>query len=178
MQAGTPQGLGSSGVAARSLPGGRLSSGLRELRGLYSGVLGAATGAGLIIGAYFAFYSTAKRLLRERTALSDGSVAFAAGAAAAVGSSVVKVPLAVCIRSVQAGVYPNTFAAAAEIVRRVGARGLFTGFLPTLLEDVPDMAVKFAVYETLRGLHARSFQRPASALEDLAMGGVAGAAAA
>lgn len=31
------------------------------------------------------------------------------------------------------------------------------GFLPTLLEDVPDMAVKFAVYETLRPLHQRVF---------------------
>ena len=29
------------------------------------------------------------------------------------------------------------------------------GFLPTLLEDVPDMAVKFAVYESLRPLHQR-----------------------
>ena len=29
------------------------------------------------------------------------------------------------------------------------------GFLPTLLEDVPDMAVKFAVFETLKPLYAR-----------------------
>ncbi len=27
------------------------------------------------------------------------------------------------------------------------------GFLPTVLEDVPDMAVKFAVYEMMRGVH-------------------------
>ncbi len=33
--------------------------------------------------------------------MSDGATAFTAGAAAALGSSVVKVPLAVCIRSVQ-----------------------------------------------------------------------------
>ena len=42
-----------------------------------------------------------RRFLRERTDLSDGATAFTAGAAAALGSSVVKVPLAVCIRSVQ-----------------------------------------------------------------------------
>ncbi len=29
---------------------------------------------------------------------------------------------------------------------------LLQGFLPTLLEDIPDMAVKFAVYETLRNV--------------------------
>lgn len=152
---------------------------LSEVRGLYKGVVGAAAGAGIIIGAYFAFYSTTKRFLRERTNMNEGATAFTAGATAALGSSVVKVPLAVCIRSVQAGVYPNVFQAARAIVSAAGVRGLFTGFLPTVLEDVPDMAVKFAVYETMRGLHARARGgRPASILEDLVMGGVAGAAAA
>ena len=33
------------------------------------------------------------------------------------------------------------------------------GFLPTLLEDVPDMAVKFAVYESMRTVYAQVFGR-------------------
>lgn len=152
---------------------------LLEVRGLYKGVVGAATGAGIIIGTYFAFYSTTKRFLRERTDMNDGATAFTAGAAAALGSSVVKVPLAVCIRSVQAGIYRNVFHAASSIVKAAGVRGLFTGFLPTVLEDVPDMAVKFAVYEMMRNLHSRlNGGRPANVAEDLVMGGVAGAAAA
>lgn len=163
-----------------------LSRAGRELAGLYRGVFGAASGAGVIIGTYFAFYSTAKRHLASRVdpktgqpALSPGAAAFAAGAAAAVGSSVVKVPLAVCIRSVQAGVYANVFAAASQITRAAGARGLFTGFVPTVLEDVPDMGVKFAVYETLRAAHARlTGGRPPTTAEDLLIGGTAGAAAA
>lgn len=89
-------------------------------------MVGAAAGAGIIIGTYFAFYSTTKRFLREKTDLSDGATAFTAGAAAALGSSVVKVPLAVCIRSVQAGVYKNVFHAASSIVTAAGVRGLFT----------------------------------------------------
>lgn len=36
------------------------------------GVLGAATGAGIIIGSYFAFYSNTKKVLRERTTLPEG----------------------------------------------------------------------------------------------------------
>ena len=57
--------------------------------------------------------------------------------------------------------------------------GLFTGFLPTLLEDVPDMAVKFAAYETMRMTHSSVTNgRQPSTLEDLVMGGAAGAAAA
>ena len=44
-----------------------------------------------------------------------------------------------------------------------GPRGLFAGYLPTLLEDVPDMAFKFAAYETLRTLHSQLRPgRPAS----------------
>ena len=163
-----------------------LSRAGRELASLYRGVFGAASGAGVIIGTYFAFFSTAKRHLTNRVdpetglpVFSPGSAAFAAGAAAAVGSSVVKVPLAVCIRSVQAGVYQNVFAAATQITRAAGARGLFTGFVPTLLEDVPDMGVKFAVYESLRAAHARlTDNRPPTTAEDLLIGGTAGAAAA
>jgi len=36
------------------------------------GVVGAATGAGVIIGTYFAFYSTTKRFLRSNTQLNEG----------------------------------------------------------------------------------------------------------
>merc|ERR1711871_1624420 len=117
------------------------------------------------------------RLTKGRE-ISPGMVAFLAGAIAAGGSSVVKVPLAVCIRSVQAGVYPNVFAAQRQIVRAAGVRGLFTGFWPTLLEDVPDMAFKFAMYEGLRELHTKFTNRPTTAQEDLLIGGASGCFAA
>ena len=65
-----------------------------------------------------------------------------------------QVPLAVTIRSVQAGVYANPVIAAKHIMAKAGVRGLFTGLVPTILEDIPDMAVKFASYEMLRATHA------------------------
>ena len=115
----------------------------QNVASLYKGVFGAASGAGIAIGAYFAFYGVACNTISTRMPdLAPGSVAFAAGGVAALGSSFVKVPLAVCIRSVQAGVYPNFAAAARSIVAAAGPRGLFTGYLPTVLEDVPDMAIK------------------------------------
>jgi solute carrier family 25 S-adenosylmethionine transporter 26 len=58
--------------------------------------------------------------------MSDGQIAFVSGGVAAVGSGVVKVPIAVCIRSVQAGVYPNVVAAAKSITGAAGPKGLFT----------------------------------------------------
>lgn len=39
---------------------------------------------------------------------------------------------------------------------------MFTGYLPTLMEDVPDMAFKFASYETLRRMHRQVFDRTAN----------------
>lgn len=151
----------------------------RSVGTLYSGVLSAATGAGIAIGAYFAFYSVAKNLITRRTRLGPGAVAFVSGGAAALGSSVVKVPLAVCIRSVQAGVYPNALVAATSIVKATGVRGLFTGYLPTMLEDVPDMAVKFAAYESLRSLHQSVItDRQPNSQEDFLMGAISGALAA
>ena len=158
---------------------GAITGGVRSVTTLYNGVAGAACGAGIALGAYFAFYGAACNLLSRRTKLPASSVAFIGGGAAAAGSSIVKVPLAVCIRSVQAGVYDNALVAAKEIVRACGPRGLFTGYAPTLIEDVPDMAFKFAVYEGLRAAHRRiaGGRRPAFA-EDFAMGAVAGAFAA
>ncbi|MEW5310044.1 MAG: hypothetical protein WDW38_001876 [Sanguina aurantia] len=147
---------------------------------LYRGVVGAASGAGIAIGAYFAFYGAACNCItRARPDMSPSAVAFVSGGIAAAGSSFVKVPLAVCIRSVQAGIYPNFFAAGKSIISSAGVRGLFTGYLPTVLEDVPDMAIKFAAYESLRSLHSKAVGgRVASVQEDFVMGAFSGALAA
>ncbi len=164
------------------VPGIPSSSGgnmLTTIGKMYRGVLGAASGAGVAVGAYFLVYGAANNAIaRWAHDLPAGMRAFVAGAIAAAGSSVVKVPIAVCIRSVQAGVYPNAVTAARSIVRSAGPRGLFTGYLPTLLEDVPDMAVKFAVYETLQNTYVQVFGRPANSTEDFVMGAVSGAMAA
>jgi hypothetical protein len=189
LQANMPPAAGAAAAAAtqsvskfgRLVPpaGSQLHAAGAGLASLYKGVVGAASGAGIAIGAYFAFYSAACNVLTTQTTLAPSAVAFVGGAVAAAGSSVVKVPLAVCIRSVQAGVYPNVFAACGAITTAAGPRGLFTGYWPTLLEDVPDMACKFAAYESMRQLHRRLVGgRDASPGEDFAMGALAGAAAA
>eukprot|EP01026_Neomeris_dumetosa_P042905 TRINITY_DN3581_c0_g2_i3.p1 TRINITY_DN3581_c0_g2~~TRINITY_DN3581_c0_g2_i3.p1 ORF type:complete len:379 (-),score=20.26 TRINITY_DN3581_c0_g2_i3:431-1471(-) len=150
-----------------------------SVRSLYKGVVGASSGAGIAVGAYFAFYSVACNFLHRETSLPPGGVAFFGGAIAAAGSSIVKVPIAVCIRSVQAGVYSNVFSAGNQIYKSAGLRGLFTGYWPTVLEDVPDMAFKFAAYESLRAVHKIFYQgRHPSAHEDFIYGAIAGAFAA
>lgn len=139
---------------------------------------GTHAGAGIALGAYFACYGIACNTLSRTTDLSPSAIAFLGGGIAAAGSSVVKVPIAVCIRSVQAGVYPNAISAARSIVSAAGPRGLFTGYAPTLIEDVPDMAFKFAMYESLKQMHCRSVGRAPTMAEDFALGATSGAFAA
>jgi len=159
-----------------------IANGAKDFTSLYKGAGGAAAGAGLAIGTYFAFYNAAKHLIRESAPdMAPGAAAFIAGAAGAVGSSFVKVPAAVCIRSVQAGVYPNVLTAGRQICQKAGPRGLYTGFVPTLIEDVPDTAVKFAIYETLGSIYCSvtgKQRNEAAVYEDLFMGGLAGSVAA
>ena len=181
-------GVAQLGAASRGTPravavaaGATLGKVGAEVGSLYKGVVGAASGAGIAIAAYFAFYGAAKRLLERHSEYSVSTIAFVAGGIGALGSSVVKVPAAVCIRSVQANVYPNVVVAARRITRAAGPRGLFTGYLPTLLEDVPDMAVKFAAYETMRTAHRKLVgmkQDDSAAAADITMGLIAGAVAA
>ncbi|KAK9863434.1 hypothetical protein WJX84_004136 [Apatococcus fuscideae] len=109
-----------------------LGTALPHIASLYRGVVGAASGAGIAIGAYFAFYGAASNLLARHTEMAPGGVAFVAGGIAAAGGSVVKVPLAVCIRSVQAHspwvatdrwVFENKrLAAAGDSVVKLGGR--------------------------------------------------------
>ena len=178
-QATTPSGSLPKSMAVAT--GAMLGKVQAEVGSLYKGVLGAASGAGFAIGAYFAFYGVAKKLLETHSDYSVSTIAFLAGGIGAFGSSIVKVPAAVCIRSVQANIYPNVIVAARQITSAAGPRGLFTGYLPTLLEDVPDMAVKFAAYETMRTMHRRLTgrkQEDAAAAADISIGLIAGALAA
>lgn len=178
---GATAALGKSPRAMAVATGAVLGKVGGEVSSLYRGVFGAAGGAGLAIGAYFAFYGAAKKMLEQNTQFSVSTVAFVAGGVGALGSSIVKVPAAVCIRSVQANVYPNVIVAARSITKAAGPRGMFTGYLPTLLEDVPDMAVKFAAYETMRTAHRKITglkQEDSAAAADISMGLIAGAVAA
>ena len=125
----------------------KVSNMLCQVKSLYKGVAGAATGAGIALGAYFACYGVATNLLIKHTELPAPSVAFFSGGLAAAGSGVVKVPLAVCIRSVQANLYPNVFAAASSITQAAGVRvrvppSLFPS--PLFFMEPPDPSWTFA----------------------------------
>ena len=71
-------------------------------------------------------------------------------AAGAICSSVVRVPGDTIRHQTQAYMHRNVFAAFGNIVTARGVAGLYLGYLPTLLRDVPELAIQFTVYEALR----------------------------
>jgi len=80
----------------------------------------------------------------------------------------------------QAYMHPNVFDAAITIVRQKGIGGLYSGFAPTLCRDVPEIAIQFTAYESLRSMvrSKRADNAPLQTWEHLLLGGAAGALAA
>ena len=85
---GTQQGaVGRSGLSCRPVTrcagasaAQALSNAVPKVASLYKGVLGAASGAGIYIGTYFAVYGAASNLLSQHTQMQAGTRAFTAGA--------------------------------------------------------------------------------------------------
>lgn len=171
---------------------------------IYRGLTGAVIGTLPTALVYFTVYDRVSAALEQRAASRNGgapesgsrtaaAVHLVSAAAGAVASSVVRVPGDTCRHQTQAYMHRNFFAAAGTIVSRSGLRGLYLGYLPTLLRDVPELAVQFTVYEALRRAaqrrhagseaafaeaQARGKAHKLATWEHLVLGGAAGAAAA
>jgi hypothetical protein len=169
---------------------------------IYRGLTGAIVGTLPTALVYFTVYdrvSAALEAHHEEADAARGGAAAAAehasgggraasvhllsAAAGAVASSFVRVPGDTCRHQTQAYLHNSFFSAARTIVTRDGVRGLYLGYLPTLLRDVPELAVQFTAYEALRRAAQRrrtdAGANPKLATwEHLVLGGLAGAAAA
>lgn len=105
-----------------------------------------------------------------------------AGAVGAVTSAFVRVPTDTIRHRVQAYLHPTVIHAVPELVRAKGISGFYSGFLPTIVRDVPEIALQFGMYEALRGAvqwhTARSGAEAGGKLptwQHLVLGGAAGA---
>lgn len=82
---------------------------------------------------------------------TDEIIHLSAAAAGAVASSIVRVPSDTLRHKVQAYVSPNVIKAAKDIVQSPrGIKGLYAGYWPTLIRDVPEIALQFYLYEKMR----------------------------
>lgn len=165
---------------------------------LFRGASGALLGTFPTALVYFFVYDRVSQAL-ESTAARPPKLAAAAdraahvhllsAAAGALASSVVRVPGDTLRHQTQAYMHRSVFAAFRNITSERGLRGLYLGYLPTLLRDVPELAVQFSVYELLRKAamrHRAAACGPAkpprshqlATWEHLLLGGTAGGVAA
>lgn len=142
-------------------------------RGVWGALLGTIPNAML----YFVAYETTKKRLEDR--LPPGLVHVASATVGTVAASVVRVPADTLKHRVQAYLHRDVFEAFKVVVQTEGFRGLYRGFWPTLMRDVPEICIQFAVYENLRAFvkEKRKVEKLTTP-EHLLLGAVAGAAAA
>lgn len=114
----------------------------------------------------------------ERRGLPPALVQIASASCASVTAAVLRVPTDTVRHRVQVYMHPGSFAGAAQLMRDRGLAGFYSGFRPTLLRDVPEIALQFALYECLRSALATRGSKKVKTAEHLVLGGLSGATAA
>lgn len=145
--------------------------------GLFSALLGSFPSAAI----FWTAYETSK--VRFEAALPNKDLAFLAhGAAAGVADiavCAVRNPFEVVKQQMQAGLHSSTRDAFRTIVRLEGYRGLYAGYLSTVLREIPFDAVQFAIYEHLKGKVREGQQMSELVLwQNAILGSIAGGVAA
>lgn len=147
-------------------------------RDLYLGVWGSILGTLPTAAVYFATYEWCKGKLEARQC-GQALTHVASASAGAVISAFVKTPSDTLKHQVQAYFFPNVWQGATGIVRQEGIAGLYHGLLPTMLRDVPEIAIQFLLYERLRqALEHHRGVRKLRTYEHLSIGAFSGACAA
>jgi solute carrier family 25 (mitochondrial S-adenosylmethionine transporter), member 26 len=143
-----------------------------RVAGLYRGVAGALVGVLPYSAVYMPSYELAQRALGARlgTRTLLGARHVLAGAVAGLCGSVVKTPVDVVKKRVQAGLYRNVVAAAVAVAADARGKGLlprvaafYTGWRSAVLYDIPYNAIQFSILETVkRWQHRNSSTAPAA----------------
>jgi len=120
---------------------------------LYRGLGGNFVGTIPTAASYFMAYEAAKRYLEshlDEEGPLAGLIHVLSASAGAISSSVFRVPTDVVKHRVQAYQYPTAWSGVASIWTSQRIRGFYAGYFPTLIRDVPEIAIQFATYEFLR----------------------------
>ena len=145
-------------------------------RALYAGIWGNLVGVAPASAIFMAVYEPVKQYV---TAAVDPDKSFlgplAAGVAAGLASSIVRVPTEVVKTRMQTGEYKHAFTALRTIMAKEGARGIFAGYGSFLLRDLPFDAIEFVAYEQLKKAYSKAVARDLNSGEISVIGASAGA---
>jgi solute carrier family 25 S-adenosylmethionine transporter 26 len=148
----------------------------RDLLGGMGGSLPGTMGAALIYfavdGLTRAYLSSPDSLLGQRDS-SDPIFHCTSASLATLASALIRVPSDVLKHQVQAKVYNSVSSAAQGVIRSQGLRGCYSGFSATLLRDIPEAAIQFALFAKLKERFYRQEGKKSPA-QMMLLGGAAG----
>jgi solute carrier family 25 S-adenosylmethionine transporter 26 len=120
-------------------------------RALYAGIWGNLAGVAPASAVFMAVYEPVKQAVTAAVPAERGFLGpLAAGVAAGLASSIVRVPTEVIKTRMQTGEFKHAATALRTIVAREGARGIFAGYGSFLLRDLPFDAIEFVAYEQFK----------------------------
>ena len=120
-------------------------------RALYAGVWGNLAGVAPASAIFMAVYEPVKQYVTDQVSPDQSFLGpLAAGVAAGLASSFVRVPTEVVKTRMQTGEFRHAFTALRTIIAKEGARGIFAGYGSFLLRDLPFDAIEFVAYEQLK----------------------------
>ncbi|KAL1527788.1 hypothetical protein AB1Y20_009172 [Prymnesium parvum] len=125
----------------------------------------------------FAAYEWAKARFAEMKVVGAGAE-ISCGAIGALAASVIRVPQEVIKQRCQADIYPNAAKGFQLLLSTEGPAGFYKGYLATISRDVPWNALSFMFFAQAKTLFKKATGETPTAGQNLALGAVAGMAAA
>lgn len=154
---------------------------------LLLGISGSLPGTMASAAVYFLVDNLTRRYLSSPDSIlgkrdpSDPIFHCTSASLATLASAFLRVPSDVLKHRVQARVYPSFSSAATGIIRSKGPMGCYAGFSATLLRDIPETAIQFALFAKLKQHFCSDSNCTSSSKESLPcqmmlLGGAAGVA--
>lgn len=131
-------------------------------KSLYTGFFALALGDVPSGAAFYGIYEYTKEVLAEHNKkVDEHGIAIPLPLVHLMGSSIgqfcsllIRNPFEVIKQQMQAGLYKSTYETFRSIRRTQGLKGLYAGFFPTLMREVPFDGIQFVLWERLKTLQA------------------------
>lgn len=95
-----------------------------------------------------------------------------------VVACIIRVPVEVVKQRMQTNRYNQIHAAVKDIIQVHGFKGMYRGFLMTIMREIPFTCIQFPLYEHFKSIISRHQSSPVSSLQAAVCGSVAGGIAA
>jgi len=154
-------------------------------KGIYSGLLPAASGSAPTAALFFGTYENTKKFLFASQLVQSGYLSYQshlihmiAGSFGEIVACLVRVPTENLKQKMQAKLYNSLGDTIRGIVSQQGLKGFFTGYGTTVMREIPFATIQYPVWEFTKKLWAQYQNRPVSPFQAALCGSFAGGVAA